>query len=156
MCKEHRCELRNSCGLKGSRGPRTGVGSGRTGPKGDVVGLSSSPVSSLPALSPGPSELLWVGDRGAGLGFTYEPELLGVLKALPSSNEKHSCIDARVEAGLHIKSLAIPGVRVGGHGAGLMPTASFLIPLAQPTVHSFGPLTSDRPAPGAQHPGSQS
>ena len=46
--------------------------------------------------------------------LTYEPELLGVLKALPVSNEEHSGIDARVKAGLYIKSLAIPGVRVGG------------------------------------------
>ena len=45
--------------------------------------------------------------------LTYEPELLGVLKALPVSNEEHSGIDARVKAGLYVKSLAIPGVRVG-------------------------------------------
>lgn len=56
-------------------------------------------------------------DRGARWGLTYEPELLGVLKALPSGNEEHSCIDARVEAGLYIKSLAIPGVVGGWAGA---------------------------------------
>ena len=47
------------------------------------------------------------------MGLTYEPELLGVLKALPVGNEEHSGIDARVKAGLYVKSLAIPGVRVG-------------------------------------------
>lgn len=53
------------------------------------------------------------------MGLTYKLELLGVLKALPSSNEEHSCIDARVEAGLCIKSFVIPGVGQGWGEAGL-------------------------------------
>lgn len=91
------------------------VASRRIGPKGDEVSPSSSPVSSLPD----PYDPLLVGGQRCRMGLTYKLELLGVLKALPSSNEEHSCIDARVEAGLCIKSFAIPGVGQGWGEAGL-------------------------------------
>lgn len=94
-----------------------GVDSGRLDPNGDELSPSSSPVFSLPDLSP-----CWEA-RGAEWGLTNEPELVGVLKALPSSNEEHSSIDARVKAGLHIKSLPIPGSWAEACRAGLMPTA---------------------------------
>lgn len=126
------------------------VGSGRISPKGDKASPSSGPVSFLPMLSPGPSEALPVGG-GVQDGLTYELELLRVLKALPSSDQQHSCVDARVEAGLHIKGLAIPGVRVGTQG-----WTDAHRPVLQPTVYPLAPLTSDRLAPGAQRPGSQS
>lgn len=126
------------------------MGSGRIDPKGDKAGPSSSPVSFLPMLSPGPSEALLVGG-GVWDGLTYELELFRVLKTLPSSNEQHRRVDAGVEAGLHIKGLAIPGVGVGTQG-----WTDAHSPILQPTVHSLVTLTSDRPALGAQPPGSQS
>lgn len=87
--------------------------SGRIGPKWDLS-PSPSPIFPLPALSP-----CW-GDSGAELRLTNELELIRIFKALPSSNEEHSSIDARVEAGLDIKSLPIPGRQVEGCRARLM------------------------------------
>lgn len=40
---------------------------------------------------------LWTvcaGGHGLTAGFTYQLELLRVLKMLPSCNEQHSCVDA--------------------------------------------------------------
>lgn len=94
-------------GLRAPEGPGRcgdpGVDSGRRDPNGNELSPGSSPAFSLPALSPCGE------DRGAEWGLTNEPELLGVLEALPSSDEEHSSIDARVKAGLHVKSLPIPG-----------------------------------------------
>lgn len=83
---------------------------------------------------PGPCS----GYSGLAAGFTNQLQLLRVFKLLPSCNEEYCCIDARVQAGLHIESLAVPGVRLGrGCRAGWMPTAPSLIPLAKPSTHSL-------------------
>lgn len=77
-------------------------------------------------------------EGGLAAGFTYQLEFLRVFKVLPSGNEEHCRVDTRVQAGLHIKSLAVPGVRLGGGcRAGWMPTAPSLIPRPKPSTRSL-------------------
>lgn len=78
------------------------------------------------------------GYSGLAAGFTYQLKFLRVFKLLPSCNEEYCRIDAGVQAGFHVKSLAVPGVRLGvGCRAGWMPTAPSLILLAEPCTRSL-------------------
>lgn len=126
----HKHGLGKNVGFKGSQALQCGYE--QINHKVDVPVLLAAQGSFL-ALS-GPC----AGYSGLAAGFTYQLEFLGVFKLLASRNEENRRIDARVQAGLHVKSLAVPGVRLGaGCRAGWMPTAPSLILLTKPCTRSL-------------------